>query len=124
MFEMGLKAEDRVDDLVKDEIGLCLRELHTHRTWTSERLRLYDELMGLVQVNGYLRFKGDFRDYHIERKAQSCIYIVPQDQRGALQRFRGKRIRLICAGATDRYAGRIFLANTLAEDSPGTVAKS
>ena len=119
---MGLKAEDRVDDLVKDEVGLCLRQIHTHRTWTSEKLRLYDELIRLVESDGYLRFKGDFRDYHIERKAQSCIYIVPENQRGALQRFRGERIRLICAGATDRYAGKIFLANTLT-DSPGTVAK-
>ena len=121
---MGLKVEDQVEDLFQDEVGRCLRELHRHRTWTSEKLRLYDELMRLVQTNGYLSFKGDFRDYHLERKAQSCIYVVPQDQRGALQRFKGNRIRLICAGATDRYAGRVFLANTVAEDSPDIVAES
>jgi hypothetical protein len=40
------------------------------------------------------------------------------NQRGALKKFRGQRVRLICEGAWNQYAGRHFLAKSV-----GTQAK-
>jgi hypothetical protein len=118
---MGLNAENQIEDLIEDEVGLCLRELHTHKTWTTEKIQLFNQLMQLTTKNGYVRFKGDFRDYHLERKGQSCIYVIPENQRGALKTFRGKRVRLICELATDRYAGKFFLVNSVQDDFSQTV---
>jgi hypothetical protein len=110
---MGLKLIDQIEDSLEDEIGLCLRRLHATPTWTTVKSELFEQLMGLAKRERYMRFTGDFRDYHLERKGQSCLYDVPLGQRGALKKFRGKRIRLICAGAWDQYAGRFFLAKTI-----------
>jgi hypothetical protein len=110
---MGLKVHDQIDDSIDDEVGLCLRKLHANPTWTTEKIQLFEQLMALTKREKYMRFTGDFRDYHLERKGQSCLYDVPLGQRGALKKFRGKRIRLICEGAWDQYAGRFFLVKAV-----------
>ena len=107
---MGLKLEDQIADYLEDDAGLCLRELHANRTWTTMKRHLFEKLMDIAKREHYLRFTGDYRDYHLERKGQSCLYDVPLDQRGALKKFRGMRVRLICAGGWDPYSGRFFLA--------------
>ena len=35
---------------------------------------------------------------------------VPLNQKGALKRFAGKRIRLVCGGKSNRYSGRYYYA--------------
>jgi hypothetical protein len=111
--KMGLKVHDQIEDSLDDEVGLCLRKLHANQTWTAVKIELFEQLMTLTKRGRYLRFTGDYRDYHLERKGQSCLYDVPLDQRGTLKKFRGKRIRLICEGAWDQYAGRFFLAKVV-----------
>jgi hypothetical protein len=110
---MGLKIHDQIEDSLDDAVGLCLRQLHANQTWTAAKIELFVQLMALTKRERYLQFTGDYRDYHLERKGQSCLYDVPLGQRGALKKFRGKRVRLICAGAWDQYAGRFFLAKVV-----------
>ena len=118
---MGLKVHDQIDDSIDDEVSLCLRKLHANPTWTAEKIQLFKQLMALTKRERYMRFTGDYRDYHLERKGQSCLYDVPLDQRGALKKFRGKRIRLICEGAWDQYAGRFFLAKAVRAETKSTL---
>ena len=107
---MSVKAENQIADDIDDKVGRCLRELHAINTWTAAKAALFDELERLTKSERYLRFSGDRRGYHLERKGQSCLYDIPIDQRGTLSKFRSKRIRLICAGSWDSYSGRNFLA--------------
>lgn len=107
---MELKVHDQIEDSIDDAVGLCIRKLHANPTWTTEKTQLFEQLMALTKRERYMRFTGD---YHLERKGQSCLYDVPLDQRGALKNFRGKRIRLICEGTWDQYAGRFFLAKVV-----------
>ena len=107
---MALKLTDQMADEIDDEVGLCLRELIAIPTWTGDKHLLFAKLDRLVEGESYLRFRGDYRDYHLERKGQSCLFDIPENQRGALQKFRGQRIRLICAGRWDPYSGRLFYA--------------
>ncbi len=107
---MAFQAQDRITDSLDDDVGRCLQRLHAIPTWTAEKLSEFEELMRISKRQRYLRFTGDYRDYHLERKGQSCLYDVPVNQRGALEKFRGHRVRLICEGAWNQYAGRHFLA--------------
>ncbi len=118
---MALKVEGQIADTLEDQVGLCLREFHSIKTWTADKTRLFEMLIRLANQERYFSFKGDFRDYHLERKGQSCLYDVPENQRGALLQFRGRRIRLICEGAWDQYAGRFFLAKPVQQDSTKTL---
>jgi hypothetical protein len=114
---MSLWPEQQIPDSLDDEVGKCLQRFHAIRTWTSAKAELFKQLERLTSKERYLRFSGDFRDYHLERKGQSCLYDVPHTQRGALSKFRGSRIRLICAGAWDQYSGRVFLAKVVRESA-------
>ena len=65
-------------------------------TWTAVKHALYSQFEELVTRKSYVAFTGDCRIYHLERKGQSCLYDVPLNQRGALSKFAGKRVRLVC----------------------------
>jgi len=110
---MGLKVCDQIEDLLADEVGICLRMFHANQTWAAVKFELFEELMALTKRERYQRFTGDYRDYYLQRKGQSCLYDVPIGQRGALEKFQDKRIRLICEGAWDQYSGRFFLAKVV-----------
>jgi hypothetical protein len=78
---MGLKVHDQIDDSLDDGVGVCLRKLHLNPTWTAVKIQLFEQLMALTKRDKYIRFTGDYRDYHLERKGQSCLYDVPLNQR-------------------------------------------
>ena len=107
---MAFKVHNQITDSLEDDVAKCLKRLHAIPTWTAEKVAEFEDLQRICRRYRYLRFTGDYRDYHVERKGQSCLYDVPLNQRGALEKFRGKRIRLICEGAWNQYAGRHFLA--------------
>jgi hypothetical protein len=110
---MALRFENQITDDLSDDVGRCLQTLHAHPTWTAAKVAAFKDLEELTARKGYLRFTGDFRSYHLERKGESCLYDIPMTQRGALQPFRGQRVRLICAGGWDPYAGRYFLVKAV-----------
>jgi hypothetical protein len=112
---MAFQTQDRITDSLDDDVGRCLQRLHEIPTWTDEKVSKFEELIQLCNKQRYLRFTGDYRDYHLERKGQSCLYDVPLNQRGALEKFRGKRARLICEGAWNQYAGRHFLVRQVGD---------
>ncbi len=112
---MTLRFHEQITDTLDDEVGRCLRRLHAIPTWTAEKVTHFEELVRLCKRECYLRFTGDYRDYHLERKGQSCLYGVPVTQRGALERYRGKRVRLICEGGWNPYSGRYFLAKPVSQ---------
>jgi hypothetical protein len=117
---LSLTYSQKITDDIDDEIGRRLRALGLIRTWNGEKMRLFSEVDELAKQERYLRFTGDFRDYHIEHKGSCCLYDIPPTQRGALQIYRGKRVRLICAGKTDARAGRLFFAKAVKASSRPT----
>ena len=110
---MTLKLEDQLKDDLKDEVGKCLRALNKISTWNKVKAEMFDEFLNLAETENYLKFTGDYRDYHLQRKAEHCLYFVPENQRGALQAFAGKKVRVICGGRWNARDGRIFHAKVI-----------
>jgi hypothetical protein len=102
-----------IPDHVDDALGRLLRRLNTMPTWKKDKIELYREIEAEAKRQKYKLFKGDCRRYHIQRKGDHGLFDVPMNKRGALAAFRGKRIRLICAGGWDQYSGRYFLAKEI-----------
>jgi len=110
---MALVSENKIHDDLTDEIGKCLRELDTHPRWTKEKHKLFSNFERLAKKHKYIFFTGDFRDYHIERKGEHCLYDVPLNQKGALKVYCGKRIRLVCGSKSNQREGRFFYAKNV-----------
>ncbi len=107
---MTLKFETKIADDLPDAVGRCLHRLNAVPTWTREKHDLFDEFEKLAHAAGYLKFTGDWRDYHLQRKGEHCLYMIPPGQRGALAVFAGKRVRLVCGGGWNPYGDRYFFA--------------
>jgi hypothetical protein len=105
-----LKIEDQLPDDYKDDLALAIHKLSQLQTWDAEAKEIFKDIEKICERKKYKKFSGDFRDYHLTRKGQSAIYVVPLNQRGSLEVFKGKRVRLICLGGWDSYAGRWFYA--------------
>jgi len=110
---MALQIKDQIEDDLPDAIGVCLRSFNAIPTWTNKKIEMFDNFLKLAKKEKYLEFRGDFRDYHLQRKGEHCLYVVPDNQRGALQVFAGKKIRLICGGKWNQREGRIFHAKII-----------
>jgi hypothetical protein len=102
--------DDQLPDNIEDEIAPLLRRITTGKFWNGERARAFAQLSEALAERKYLMFQGHYLTYHLTRKGQSCLYDVPLNQRGALSRFRGKQIRLVCMGGWDAYGGRYYYA--------------
>jgi hypothetical protein len=67
----------------------------------------FKELSRLCKRHRDLRFTGDYRDYHLERMGQSCLYNVLVNQRGAIEKnswdaclpYMLMRVELVCRTA-------------------------
>lgn len=116
---MSLNHNLQIPDDIHDDVGILLRELHAIPTWTDAKHALYSRFEELVTRKSYLAFTGDCRDYHLERKGQSCLYDVPLNQRGALAKFAGKRVRLVCGGSYNPYSGRFYFAKVIVGTNSG-----
>lgn len=110
---MTLIEKNKIYDDLPDEIGKCLRKLNTHLSWTKEKHGIFADFESLAKKGKYIFFTGDFRDYHLERKGEHCLYIVPVTQRGALKVFSGKKIRLVCGSKSNQREGRFFYAKNI-----------
>jgi hypothetical protein len=107
---MALKLEDQMPDELDDQVGLCLREMRSIPTWTTRKFELFAKFKRLAKIKRYLLFTADVRDYQLYGSGKSCLFDVPINQRGALKKFAGKRIRLVCGGKSNRYSGRFYYA--------------
>lgn len=110
---MAFKLADQLEDNLQDAIGKCLRAFNEIPTWTKAKNEMFEDFLKLAKREKYLEFRGDFRDYHLQRKGQHCLYVVPLNQRGALQVYAGKKVRLICGGKWNAREGRIFHAQVI-----------
>jgi hypothetical protein len=107
---MALTLEQQLPDDTNDEVGLCLQEMRSLPTWTVQKFELFARFERLARKERYLLFTADVRDYLLYGSGNSCLFDVPLNQRGALKKFAGKRIRLVCGGKSNRYSGRFYYA--------------
>ena len=106
---MPFQVKDQLPDNSNDEVGRLLRKAKAISASTKEKQDTLAQCFQLAQSRGYTKFTGDFRDYLIEHKGAHCLYMVPSGQRGALSKFIGQKVRLICMGKSDGRAGRYYL---------------
>lgn len=107
---MPIKLEQHLPDDLNDEIGLCLQDMRSIPTWTGRKFELFAKVQKLARKKRYLIFTADVRDYLLYGSGNSCLFDVPLNQRGALKKFAGNRIRLVCGGKSNRYSGRYYYA--------------
>jgi hypothetical protein len=110
---MSLLFAKQIPDSIDDEIGRCLRSFDAIDRWTAQKHALFGQFELLAKQAGYHCFTGDCRDYYLTRKGQRCLYDVPLKQRGALAKFAGRRIRLVCGGSLNPYSDRIYYASVV-----------
>ena len=112
---MTLKFNSQLNDTISDIVGKILLKLDTMPRWTNAKYIIYDQLLNQMAIEGYKCFSGDYRTYHIQRKGQHCLYMVPPDHKGALAEFSGLKVRVVCDGSWDQYSGRIFYAKQIVD---------
>jgi hypothetical protein len=104
------------NNIERETIDDLLRQLNAISTWTSDRLNILEEIKSIIKSDDYIVFPGDFRTYGPQTKGSWRFLKVPLNQRGALSRFRGKIVRLICISYSSKwpgYASRIFAAKAI-----------
>jgi hypothetical protein len=113
---MAFKLEQQLQDNIADEVGLCLQEMRAIPTWSARKFELFAKFGQLARKKRYLLFTADVRDYLLYGSGNSCLLDVPLNQRGALKKFAGMRIRLVCGGKSNRYSGRFYYAKQVSKD--------
>jgi hypothetical protein len=104
-----LDLETVIPDDFDDTIGLFIQKLDRIETVTEEKRSLLNDIVEMAKKLPHMLFYGDCRNYGVQRVGQSRIFIVPDDQKGNLKPFRGKRIRIVCL-SSGHYGGRDLLA--------------
>ena len=98
-----LKGSELFQDIYHDQVGKLILRLNQMTSWTKEKHALSNQLLKLLDKNGYVRGSGDRRDYRLHGgTGRSFIYKVPQNKKGALSQFRGEFVRIVCIG-THRF---------------------
>lgn len=120
-FSNNFEIQDvAFENIKREKIDDLLCQLNAISTWTGQRLKILEEIKRIIEADGYLVFSGDFRTYGLQTKGSWRFLKVPSTQRGALSKFRGKMVRLICISYVSKwsgYAGRIFAAKAVNEGS-------
>ena len=104
------------ENIKREKIDDLLSQLNAIPTWTGQRLNILEDIKGIIKTDDYIVFSGDFRTYGLQTKGSWRFLTVPLKQRGALSKFRGKTVRLICISYASKwsgYAGRIFAAKAV-----------
>jgi hypothetical protein len=110
---MALTQDQLLPDDIEDDVGLCLRQMRSIPTWTREKFELFAKFEQLARKKKYFLFTADGRDYLLYGSGNSSLFDVPLNRRGALKKFAGKRIRLVCGGKSNRYSGRYYYAKAI-----------
>ena len=107
MFEIT----DKIKDNIKDEAWPYLLSLNKRTSWNEESKEHLEKLKAFLKSKSYISFVGHPNRYHLTRIGDSCLYDVPSFRKGALTKFRGKRIRVVCV-SSGRYE-RLLMAGVV-----------
>jgi hypothetical protein len=109
----------QLPDTSDDKIGSLLAKVRAFEPWTLEKRRLVDSALKAMIAAKYLRITSHYLIYNLTRICQSCQYDIPDDRRGKLTAFRGKRVRMVCVERTDGgFGGRAFLVGPVPAERP------
>lgn len=106
-----LHSEDKLPDNICDDVNRHLTRFNhvkIDKGWNKEKLTRFKELEESIKRNAYELFVIDLRFIHLQRSGESCVYDVPENQRGKLKKFCNKRIRIICLYRLDSHTGRVY----------------
>ncbi len=101
-------VEQTVDDDYQDDIGKILKEVISIPTWTKMKKQLMDEAL-LLMAKKYISFEASYGYYFMSSVGDSYLYNVPMNKTGHLKKFRGQKIRIVCALSGPRWK-RTFMA--------------
>ena len=90
------KDEDKLVDNINDDISILLKELCQRTKWNKEQKDILSKTIELLKAKKYITFEGHPNKYHLYKIGESCLYAIPENRRGHLKVFRGKKVRLIC----------------------------
>ncbi len=93
----------KFEDDVNDEVGQFLKKFNQIERWVKEKHTLNTEMIKLLKKKRYIEFSGSPYRYGLQRIGESYLYDVPINQRGNLEKFSGKRIRIVCV-LSGRYS--------------------
>ncbi len=94
---------DKMEDNIVDDVSALLSKLNSRKSWDREAQKNLDELIALLEKKKYIIFQGHPSRYHLFRIGDSALYDVPEKRRGHLEKFRGKRVRIICVSSGKFY---------------------
>ena len=100
------KPADLVLEDFSGDIGKLLIAINAETTWNKQKRHLIEDLIALLNAEGYIGLAGHGPTYGITTVGSSFIYKVPKTKQGSLKPYRGKTVRIICVGSgrhTDRY---------------------
>ena len=115
---MQMILEDlMLDDDFQDDIYPLLQHLRNSTSWNKKTHEIKESLRSLLKSKGYVSIvTSNPNRYHVNSIGSSYLYDVPLDKRGHLERFRGKRVRIVCTGS-GKHTWREVMAG-LVYDSP------
>lgn len=104
---------EKIKDPQNDEIGLLLKRFHEINSWTTEKHSLFAQIISKVENENYVKFIADSNTTGLSSIGASCLFDIPENQRGSLALFKGLRIRVICISKA-KYSRFNYAAKQLA----------
>ena len=93
---MTVKLTQQIPDNLTDEVCLCQIKMRSVPTWTAQKFERFAKFKQLARRKRYILYTADVGDHQLYGSSNSCRLDVPTNQKGALKRFGGNRIRLVC----------------------------
>ena len=89
----------QLPDPLTDNAGIIIKARQDRTAWDDGRKGLLEQLIDMLARKHYITFVGYPARYHLTQIGQSCLMDIPDNKRGHLGAFRGKRIRLVCVSS-------------------------
>ena len=106
---MTVDPDAKILETYKGKIGRLLKEIGKQERMTAIKRELVNQLMVIAEKDGYETFYAQSGGYKISAIGESYLYDVSERKKGALEPFRGKRVRIMCVGS-GKQAARVFMA--------------
>ena len=118
-----IPEEYQLEDNIEDDVNLIRKEMLSLKSWNKEKYKLQDKLEKILLLKKYISFcPTNPERYQLSSVGQSYLYDVPLYKRGHLQKFLGKRIRLICIHSGP-HAARTLMAGIVGKTPPDKIIK-